>query len=417
MARPTVDLVSRSLRVLTVTQPGVSHLFPMLPVLRALRRRGHEVVVASAPRFAAQIAAVGLRPASMGVDFTVGLEHTFVPALATARARRDASFEYTRIVLVEALASAAVEGLREIVGDWHPDVIVRDPAEFGSFAIAEALGIPHVTGRENRFLSTEAWAAELGDSLTRLARLTGADALHAGQLYRYLGLAPMLPSLVAATPELDNAREFGSHVGPTIRFVRPETYGSGGSDGSNDRNGPRVLVTLGTVFHDQPQLLRHVLAASESVPAHFTVITGPGVDPALFQPVPEDVLMTEFIPLGAVLPACAAVVTAGGLGTVLAALEHQLPMVLMPVNADQPTNAARCEGLGVGIAVPASRASPATIAAAITWALTDACARARAVELSGEFRWLTAPDQAAQLVEAVAYTGVPVPDVAESAAR
>ncbi len=392
----------------------------MVPVLRALRRRGHEVLVASAPRLAPQITKTGLRAVPMGVDFIIGQEHTFVPALAAARARRDVSFAYTRTVLVDALASAAVTDLRSLVRAWRPDIVVRDPVEFGGFAIAEALGVPHVTGRENRFLSTAAWASELGESLTPLARLAGVDALDAGQLYRYLGLAPTLPSLIAATPKLPNAREFDRHVGPTLRFVRPESYcgdaQSGRANGAH-RGGPRVLVTFGTVFHDQPDLMRRMLVAASSLPARFTVITGPGIDPAGFHPAPANVFLTDFAPLGAVLPGCAAVVTVGGLGTVLAAIEHGVPMVVMPINADQPTNAARCEHLGIGITVPVATATPATIAAAIIRVLTDDVVRARVAQLAAELRSLPSADEAAELVETVARTGESVPDLVESTAR
>ncbi|WP_324192048.1 glycosyltransferase [Nocardia puris] len=413
--------MSRPLRILCTTLPGVSHLFPMVPVLRALRRRGHDVMVASAAGFAPRIAATGLRPATMGIDFTVGGEHAFVPALATARARRDASFAYTRTVLVETLASIALKDLRDVVRAWRPDIVVRDPVEFGGFAIAEALGVPHVTGRENRFLSPTAWKAELGDSL---ARLTGTDTASAGQLYRYLGLAPTLPSLVAATPELPDAREFGRHVEPTIRFIRPESYrGDARRDGACDsRNGvqrsdPQVLVTFGTVFHDQPDLMRLVLTAAASMSARFTVITGPGIDPARYRPAPANVSFTEFAPLDRVLPGCSAVVTVGGLGTVLAAIEHEIPMVVVPVNADQPTNAARCERLGIGTTIPVARATPAAISAAVTRALTDGPARARMSALAAELRALPSADEAAELVENVARTGAPVPGVAERGAR
>ena len=61
------------------------------------------------------------------------------------------------------------------------------------------------------------------------------------------------------------------------------------------------------------------------------------------------------------LPRCAAVVTHGGFGTVSAALAHGLPMVLLPISADQPMNAARLVAAGVGVTVVPDDRTPAAI--------------------------------------------------------
>jgi len=46
------------------------------------------------------------------------------------------------------------------------------------------------------------------------------------------------------------------------------------------------------------------------------------------------------------------VLTHGGSGTVMAALTHGLPMVIVPIMADQPENAERCAALGVAQVIP-----------------------------------------------------------------
>jgi UDP:flavonoid glycosyltransferase YjiC (YdhE family) len=54
-----------------------------------------------------------------------------------------------------------------------------------------------------------------------------------------------------------------------------------------------------------------------------------------------------------VMPSCTAVVTHGGLGTVLHALAHGVPMLLLPLGRDQHANAARVASLGAGIVLDA----------------------------------------------------------------
>jgi UDP:flavonoid glycosyltransferase YjiC (YdhE family) len=53
-----------------------------------------------------------------------------------------------------------------------------------------------------------------------------------------------------------------------------------------------------------------------------------------------------FVPLARILPDADLVVSAGGTGTVLSTLASGLPMVIRPVAADHPINAARAEQLG-----------------------------------------------------------------------
>jgi UDP:flavonoid glycosyltransferase YjiC (YdhE family) len=49
----------------------------------------------------------------------------------------------------------------------------------------------------------------------------------------------------------------------------------------------------------------------------------------------------------ALLPHCDVVLTHGGYGAIMACLSLGLPMVVLPVSADQPRNARRCADLGV----------------------------------------------------------------------
>lgn len=393
------------MRVLCTTLPGVSHFFPMVPVLRSLARRGHEVKVATAASFAPRVSAFGLTPVPAGLDFEVGQEPALVPALARARARGDTRFRYTEEVLVRRLAMAALPDVARVAGRWRPDVIVRDPVEFAGAAVAEAAGIPHVTGRENRFLSERAWAAELGEGAALLGRVAGSSTFSASILYRFLGIAAGPRRYIAAATAAPPAREFGTHVPETMRFIRPEPAEPGGDQPGWWPGGSPVLVTFGTVFARQPALLRAVLAAAARMDRTF-VFT---VDADLFAGSPPDnVIPAGYQPLARVLPLCTAVVTVGGLGTVLASLSHGLPVVVLPINADQPLNALRCEALGVGVALAPTTARPSAIAAAIRKVVSDQALRSRATAFRSEIDALPGAGAAADLVEAVARTRMPV---------
>jgi len=62
---------------------------------------------------------------------------------------------------------------------------------------------------------------------------------------------------------------------------------------------------------------------------------------------PANVQIERYVPQKHLLPHCQLVVSHGGSDSVLGALAHGLPMVLLPIGADQPLNAVRCHALGV----------------------------------------------------------------------
>ena len=108
-----------------------------------------------------------------------------------------------------------------------------------------------------------------------------------------------------------------------------------------DRPGPRVLVTLGTTFQDRD--MEHAFVRSV-VKAGFNVLNTGSTDDETAQA--PNVRRVGFVPLARILPDVDLVVSAGGTGTVLSALASGLPMVIRPITADHPSNAARAEKLG-----------------------------------------------------------------------
>lgn len=92
----------------------------------------------------------------------------------------------------------------------------------------------------------------------------------------------------------------------------------------------------------------------------------------------------------------------------IAALAHGLPMVLLPMGADQPHNAARCEDLGVAQVLDAVEATPETVSEAVSMVLTDAAYRRAAARLRDEIALLPEPVTAVRLLERLAVEKQPL---------
>jgi len=128
-------------------------------------------------------------------------------------------------------------------------------------------------------------------------------------------------------------------------------------------------VSLSTLQQGQATLLERILTALAVLPVRALVTTGPALDRSRFRP-PENVVLETFVPHRSVLPHAAAIVSQCGLGTVMKALAHGVPLVCIPLVGDQPENAARVQALGAGIRLP-SDAEPSRIREAIERVLTE----------------------------------------------
>ena len=86
----------------------------------------------------------------------------------------------------------------------------------------------------------------------------------------------------------------------------------------------------------------------------------------------------------------------------IGALVHGLPSVLIPMGADQPLNAARCEALGVARVLDAVGATPETVREAVSTVLADPTYWRAAERLRDEIAALPGPAHAVALLERLA---------------
>lgn len=378
------------MRFLFTTLPGTGHLLPLVPVARGLRHRGHDVAFASSSAFAPAIAAAGFRSHPVGRAWLTAEMGRRFPALADIPPGPDRYSWARRNIFAREAALDVVPDLVRVATEWRPDVIVREAAEYGGYIAAEVLGIPHAMVRtdsgSSSFADRKHVAAELDEVRARHG-LT-PDALGDGP-FRSLQLSfappgldeePTAPTCVQLRPPPPD------HETPTPRW--PKTMHR-----CHDRI---VYATLGTVYNSEEALATIVEAFADG-PLGLVLTTGRGTP--WTAPVPANVRIEPWIPQDAVLPHCAAVVTHGGYGTASAALGHGLPMVLVPISADQPLNSQRLSAAGVGLTLAAADRSAAAIRAAIETVLTDPSYRQTAQRLAAAARQRPGLDHGLDLLE------------------
>ncbi len=125
--------------------------------------------------------------------------------------------------------------------------------------------------------------------------------------------------------------------------------------------------------------------------------------------LPDGVRHVAFAPFSQILPRCAAVVHHGGIGSMSQGFAAGIPQVVMPMAHDQPDNARRLTGLGVGGALVPRKFSPRRLTKLLGRLMADPAVAKRCGELRVRLATNDGLSRAADEVEAVAQQSLPVP--------
>lgn len=292
-------------------------------------------------------------------------------------------------------ARSRSSGMIALASEWRPDVIVCDEVDFGSMIAAERLGLPYasvVVLAAGGLIRPDVVAETLDEVRAEhgLAPDPGLEALS-----RHLVFSP------APTSFRDPAHPL-PRTAHAVKVFSPEPMAA-----TPDRpwpttrpNEPATYVTLGTIFNlESGDLFQRVLTGLREHPGDVVVTVGTDFDPAEFGPQPPNIHIERFLPQAAVLPHVEVVVSHGGSGSVLGALAHGRPMVLIAMGADQPWNAARCAALGVARVLDPVRATPGDIRDAVREVLTEPSFRQAAERLRDEMLRMPEPAEAVTALE------------------
>jgi UDP:flavonoid glycosyltransferase YjiC (YdhE family) len=305
---------------------------------------------------------------------------------------------------VRRIARERAADLLGVVVGWQPDVIVWEETDFGAAVIAERLDVPHaklVVSAAGSFVRAD----QLRDGLdaVRIEHGLGPDP-RSEMLARYLVLSPFPPSLRDPRFPLPSTSWGVRLFAPTLPAESDRPLWA---DGFDER--PIVYFTLGTVFNvESGDLFTRVIAGLRDLPLNILVTVGRDIDPAELGPQPTNVHVERHVAQASVLPYADLVVSHGGSGSLVGTLAHGLPMVLIPMGADQPWNAERAAAVGVARVLDPVSATPAEVADAVRRVLANPGHRQAAERLRDEMAALPGPEMAISLLERLVATRQPI---------
>ena len=357
-------------RVLFTSCPAYGHLLPMVPLIRAAERAGHDVRVATGPDLVGPLAARGLEVHGVGPTWAESWSaHQAV--WAADGVPEDQKMMDGVVVLFGRPAQLRLADLVVMAREWRPDVVVHEVLEAAGSMLARRLGVPGVVHGVGPMFPL--YAQVLGP----VGEATGEPDLWANASEEHaLDICP--PSL---QPD-------GPLPWPTARPVRP----SAGEPGeipptvAEQLQGGRPIAyfTLGTVKNADAADFAAGLAALEGYDGVVVATTGRPLGPDELGPVPANAVVAEYVPQAAVLERADLLVSHSGSGTMLGGFVHGLPQAAVPRGTDQPQNAALMARAGAGVVVAPDDYSVATIRAAVEEVTGDPSYRAAAMGVRDE---------------------------------
>jgi MGT family glycosyltransferase len=370
------------MRVLAYTSPARGHLYPLVPILLELRRRGHETAVLTLASEVQRIGELGIETAAISARVE-GIEmDDYKGRLQPMRGARAMAVFASRAKHDAPDLEAAIERER-------PDALLVDVNCWGAAIVAEASGLPWAMYSPYLLMSPSRDAPPFGMGLWRREGRLGAarDAL----LRR--GMRPMFDRVVVApqnrlrarygAPQIEEFADFLKRPAlmlaltaegfdyprrdwsANVRLVGPIHWAPahGTPDWLGEMANPVILVTSSTELQGDKRLIE--VALQGLPPEGFSVIaTTAAHDPAEFS-APAGSRVERFVPHDAVLDRVACVVCHGGMGIAQKALAAGVPVVVVPFGRDQLETARRVEYAHAGVRVPPRRLTPKRLARAV----------------------------------------------------
>lgn len=375
--------------------PG--HVFPAISLSRALRVRGHEVLLETWPQWEQAVTDAGLL-------FRSAEEHQVFPPPRNGRPG----------------SGQAALALMPLLEEFSPDVVVNDVLTVAPALAAEAYGvtratlIPHIYPVTPKGLPLFAIGARpprssaggafwrAADRLVRIGLEAGRRDLNAQR--RIVGLPPTERfhggtspdlALVATFPQLEYPREWpdGVRVTGPMHFEIPHP-----DIGLPPGEDPLLLIAPSTSQDPGNHLVRSALKAFANERVRIVATTN-RVRPSQPIEVPPNAVLVDWLSYTQLLPRSSVVICHGGHGTVARALAAGVPVLACPAAGDMNETAMRIGWSRTGRSVRWSLTGARSLRWNVAEILNDPLYRIRAGQIAAWDRRHDGPDTGARLIE------------------
>ena len=368
-------------RIGILTLSATGHLTPSLVLARGLQEAGHIPLLLTLPDTASAASEADLPFLSYGTDdYPTGSLR--LEMRQTAELSGPAAFAH----YVERMKKFFRAGFRDLPGlllKQKLDLLIIDQVHYGGATLAEHLQIPFITLANALLVNREptipppvtlwphstseaaiarnlqGWAA-VAQAYAPLLAIVNQQRL-AWNLPPYTDLlehsfSPLL-QIAQQPPMFDFPRlEAPANLNLVGQLASPANQRVENSDAFpwNWLDGrPVIYASCGTLQNRLEHVFRTIIESTASLEAQTIIALGKdALSPTQFGAVPSNVLLLPFVPQRSLIARSSLVITHAGLNTTLDALSAGVPMIAIPIAAEQPGIATRIAYLGAGQVLP-----------------------------------------------------------------
>jgi MGT family glycosyltransferase len=402
-------------KVLAYTSPAKGHLYPIVPIMAELIKRGHHTIAMTLSDELSNLAQIDIE----GTAIDPVIERNQIEDWQERSLRRAG---LSALKTFTERAGGEAPDLAGAIDRYNPDVLLVDVNCWGAATVAEASGLPWavyspyllplpsrdappfglgLTPKEGPIgsirdaivgrISSTSFDRAIMPTINTLRAQHGLPALD-----RYSDLLGRSSLLLALTAE---GFEYPRGDWPAnVRLVGAINWDPSHSPPPwlADLQDPLVLVTCSTERQGDERLIG---VALEALPAAGMSVIGTSAahDPDEFR-APPGSRVVRFVPHEAVLQRAACVVCHGGMGITQKALAAEVPVVVVPFGRDQLETARRVEVAKAGVRLSPRRLTVDRLADAVRTAIGR---RAGAQRVSRAYAAAGGQAAAADAIEAI----------------
>ena len=420
-------------RILVGSVPAAGHFNPLVPLVKALAARGHEVRWIAGSRFRARVEAAGAQfvPMRHARDYDDARIDEEFPERTRLSRIAQLKFDMKHVFIDN--GPGQLRDFQDVAASFAPDVLLCEAGTFGAVFYSEQSGTPvallGVIPLARSSVDTAPFGLGLAPDASALGRVrnralnwTVEHVLfkdvqqHWNRNRRKLGLretgwwlnAGELATvyLQPTIPSLEYPR---SDVPGNIRFIGmippepPRGWHAPSFWHELDGRRPVVHVTQGTLANAAPDLIAPALEGLAGEDVLVVVATGNrSLESLGLADAPANARISLFLPYAELLPRTAAMVTNGGYGGVQMALASGVPLAVAGASEDKPEVAMRVAWSGAGLNLRTAKPRPRDVRKAVRALLDEPRYRERAQALAREYASYDAIGLAVEILEGLA---------------
>lgn len=356
-------------RVLFMTQPAsLGHFAPFVGPVQWLQRMGHRVGwVCMNDHRAAQVKHLGIDVLRTKGDAPIALF-----GVDWMRPGEDAAYLETYHNQWIGSVPQCLELARPIIAEYRPDVMVCDALNFAAHIAAQNEGIPYVGVDTNLFtLGAGPVDSRFNRTIPRIFPARDEMFARHGAQSEFGFVEAIAPrrNIVFTTPGFVGDR---TTIPPNTLLVGPSlpvesldlSPGFPLEQIANDR--PLVYMSLGTLFwRHRPALFGIVAQAASDLGVELVISAADFAHSPEARSFGKNVRVFAFVPQMELLKRASVFVTHGGANSIMEGLCFGVPMLVTPVDFDQPVNGYYVQKSGAGLSIDADRLTVESCRAAL----------------------------------------------------